>query len=485
MRNYSPRLRTALGWVGVAAIAAAAMLFSSSTPFPGYAALLPTIGSALVIAAGVGNPRLRFGASRALSVAPMRFIGDRSYTFYLWHWPFLIIALQYAGHELSLLTNLILLAAAFATSVFTYALFENPIRRARWDARTTVALWPASAAAVMFIAGFLSQSIDDRALAMTSHEPAGTAVILQTPAPASRVAPRAAATSAASESSDVRQSLPAVVAAVQAARRATPIPGDLSPPVTELLNPNYAYSLNRLPDHPGGCAAGDGQTTSAICRLGIASSRKSIVVLGDSHAEMWVPVILSVASDDGFAVVPLVKSGCTPDKWRDRTYSTPGCRDWYGWAIQQAKALRPNVMLIAGASSGALGDQAAAIVRAYTSSATAMKPFSKNVVILADAAGVDRQPVDCLLARHATMRTCTTTWPEEHFYASHDIAVRATRDRVGFIDTKGWFCFENECPTVVGHTVVYRDTGHITKEYALTLASAFRQAFERASGSSS
>src|SRR5207247_194613 len=51
--------RAALGWLGVAAIGCAAVLYSETTPFPGYAALLPTIGTAAVIAAGTGERKPR------------------------------------------------------------------------------------------------------------------------------------------------------------------------------------------------------------------------------------------------------------------------------------------------------------------------------------------------------------------------------------------------------------------------------------------
>jgi peptidoglycan/LPS O-acetylase OafA/YrhL len=91
----APRLRGAAAWLGLACICTAAVAFSSSTPFPGYAALLPTVGAALVIAASNGS------ASRLLSRAPLRYVGDRSYAFYLWHWPVLVIAAEYVGHDLS------------------------------------------------------------------------------------------------------------------------------------------------------------------------------------------------------------------------------------------------------------------------------------------------------------------------------------------------------------------------------------------------
>jgi len=121
----APRLRGAAAWLGLACICIAAVAFSSSTPFPGYAALLPTIGAALVIAAAPGS------GSRLLSLAPFRYVGDRSYAFYLWHWPVLVIAAEYVGHDLSTAVRLGLLAGAFGLSILSYAFFENPIRQMR------------------------------------------------------------------------------------------------------------------------------------------------------------------------------------------------------------------------------------------------------------------------------------------------------------------------------------------------------------------
>ena len=102
--------KVAAGWTGFLAIAASAVTFSSGTPFPGYAALLPTIGAALVICAGMTDTHDRAAVATLLDRAPMRFVGDRSYAFYLWHWPVLIIAEQYVGHELPLAVNLPLAA---------------------------------------------------------------------------------------------------------------------------------------------------------------------------------------------------------------------------------------------------------------------------------------------------------------------------------------------------------------------------------------
>jgi peptidoglycan/LPS O-acetylase OafA/YrhL len=142
LKDVPAAVKSGVGWLGLLAIGVAAVVFSATTPFPGSAALLPTLGAALVIAAGMGRQQ-RLGVGRLLAVAPMRYIGDRSYAFYLWHWPPLVIALVYEGHELEVGVKLLLLLGAFLLSVVTYRLFENPIRRARWSVPASALLIPA------------------------------------------------------------------------------------------------------------------------------------------------------------------------------------------------------------------------------------------------------------------------------------------------------------------------------------------------------
>jgi hypothetical protein len=140
-------------------------------------------------------------------------------------------------------------------------------------------------------------------------------------------------------------SLPGVVAAVKAARRGAKLPTPLSPPVSQLVKEAYQF--------PSGCVpTAENQTTSDICRLGDTSATNTIVLFGDSHAQMWMPTLLAMAQADSWVVIPIVKSGCVVSTWTGKGYpGTPGatvsaCHAWYRWAVQQAKALQPDVTLI-------------------------------------------------------------------------------------------------------------------------------------------
>lgn len=81
-------VRNAAALLGIAMIGYAALRYSAQTPFPGLAALVPCIGSALIIGAGTSGSTL---VGRALSWRPVVFIGLISYSLYLWHWPVIIL----------------------------------------------------------------------------------------------------------------------------------------------------------------------------------------------------------------------------------------------------------------------------------------------------------------------------------------------------------------------------------------------------------
>jgi hypothetical protein len=71
----------------------------------------------------------------------------------------------------------------------------------------------------------------------------------------------------------------------------------------------------------------------------IAAVELNLVVIGDSHAQMWMPPVLRTASRDGWAVVPFVKPRCIPRSWS----SKGECGKWYRWATGRASALHPDV----------------------------------------------------------------------------------------------------------------------------------------------
>ena len=455
----APRLRrlpgawqSVLGTAGLVCVGLAAVTFSSHTAFPGYAALLPTLGAALVIAGGIPETVPKFSAHRLLSLAPFRYVGDRSYAFYLWHWPVLILAAEYAGRGLSVWRNLLLVCGAFVLSIASYAMFENPIRHMRFRRPAYgLLLWPAALAAVLVFALPIMSSIDAHAAALARS------------AAAYKVPPL--------RSTGLGRPLPAVVAAARAAERGDPIPSPLVPAVSQLESDIYHL--------PNGCVpTDDAVTSSAICRLGDTSSARTLVVMGDSHAHMWVPAVLRMAKRDHWLVIPIIKPGCTAKEWL-----VPGpknCDAWFQWAIGQVQALRPTATLVIAKWSRASPSDATHGVGAAV---TAFSQSSTHVVVLGDPIGTRKDAVECLLSSGATMRTCSPPPRKTTTRTNRAVARVARHLGAGFMDNTGWFCASPGpgkaaiCPLVINHTIVRRDNNHVSETYALELSRAFRALF--------
>jgi peptidoglycan/LPS O-acetylase OafA/YrhL len=454
------KLGPCLGWAGLAAVAVAATTYSDTTLFPGYAALLPVAGAAALIATGGADTSRRPRAETLLASRPLTYVGDRSYALYLWHWPFLIIATERAGHDLSTARKLLLEGLAMLASIVSYRGFENPLRRLRWPVPGGILMWPASVTAVVGVAVLALASLNGKA---------ASAVTGPKPAP---LADRPAVTSAAGAAP-----LPAVVAAVKAAVRGAPLPKPLTPAVSDLLKDAYSF--------PRGCAPNEKETKSKVCKLGSASGAKTLVVMGDSFAQQWMPAILAMARRDGWVVVPLVNgSGCSASTWRGYA-PRPWCAVWYQWAVAQAKALHPEATLVSGEWASDSPPAAATGAESLIASA---KKFSRSLVVLGVPPLQSRQPVDCLLRHGATMKSCTTIIPGSRASANDTaIAAYAKRNHVPFISPLGWFCARATttsraywCPLVINRTITRLNLGHVTAPYATELAAPFRGAFRRA-----
>lgn len=120
------RARTAAGVIGFGLIAWSLLFLTPQDPFPGMNALPACLGAALIIHAGTTGTSL---VHRALSLPPVVIVGLVSYSLYLWHWPLIVFAKQYAIEPLTGWDRTWLLLAALALAYGTWALVETPFRK--------------------------------------------------------------------------------------------------------------------------------------------------------------------------------------------------------------------------------------------------------------------------------------------------------------------------------------------------------------------
>src|SRR6185436_1960054 len=266
-----------LGWVGLAAVAGTAFTLTTATPFPGSVALIPALGTAAVIASGPAAGPL--GPVRVLGLLPMRWIGGLSYSLYLWHWPLIVLAAARLGEPLTLSEGLAVVLATFLPAYLSYRFVEEPVRRARpLVARPKLALRMGLACTLIGVFSGLGL------LATTRTAPSiPTASVPLLPA------------------------------------------GD---PARQAETPKFGAEV--LGERPLGHPLGAAVTTVRACAHGDPGSKSRILVLGDSHAQQWMPALKAIAGAENLRVVSHAKVSCPFVQGQVSRGSQPytSCTEW-------------------------------------------------------------------------------------------------------------------------------------------------------------
>lgn len=122
-----------LSIIGLGLIIGSALILTEHSSFPGYNALYPTIGAALLIYSQKGF------INKLLATRPMVFTGNISYSLYLWHWPIFAL-MRYMSIDLTFPIQLLCITITYILSIFSYYYIEQPFRKSRINSFTPVAI---------------------------------------------------------------------------------------------------------------------------------------------------------------------------------------------------------------------------------------------------------------------------------------------------------------------------------------------------------
>lgn len=134
--------------VALAIVGGCLILISSDYTYPGLIAVVPTLGAtALILSLSFSRENL---LNKALSNAFFQWIGDRSYSIYLWHWPFIAIAAEVYPED-----RIIVWLAGMVSvlpAALAFELLEQPVRNARPHGNLKLIALGAIGAAVVAVA---------------------------------------------------------------------------------------------------------------------------------------------------------------------------------------------------------------------------------------------------------------------------------------------------------------------------------------------
>ncbi|MEE3749845.1 acyltransferase family protein [Mycobacterium intracellulare] len=465
-----PTLPAAIvGWAGLALILVACNQLDATTPFPGTAALLPVLGTALVIGAGCAGPSR--GCGRILALRPMRAIGRLSYSWYLWHWPVLLLATPLLGRPLGPIDGLAAVLVSFLLAVLTLRLIENPFRYSgslRRSAARSLALGGIATAVAVIVGVALLVVLPDP----VGRGPAAPALRLTAgpPPTGQNIEPYDAA---------VQQVFAQVQAAVAASVDLKAVPSNLDPSLVGATHENAPRGLED-------CLRNLLNVDQPECATGDTASKTTVALVGDSNAYSWSPAFQDVAAHRHWRLEVLTKGACPmldlPIKvFGQRDYTE--CEQWRGHIIARLQSEHPRLVVLGMLRHGGTG--APPYGPAWTESLTRLvqqlRGTGANVLVIGPTPDLHTMVPDCLSVHLNDATACssaTSTAVNKSGIGAENTATKAPGGQ--YADVTELFCTADRCPPIVGNTLVYEDEFHLTPEYARLLAPAIGALADRA-----
>jgi len=428
-----------VAWVGLAAIVVSGAALTADLPYPGLAALLPTVGAVALLYGGAAPG----GPVRLLTTAPLRLLGKISYSLYLWHWPLLVLPIMFLERPLTGAEVVVSIAAAIGVSWLSWRFVEQPLRYGDRSRRATS--WSAIRVGV---AGILTVTLFTQGLAAA---------------------------------------LPSSAVAVQPTPTPTGSPTASDAPIT--LPANLAPSLASARDDEerlrgDGCLAFERVAAPPNCVYGVKGATITIALVGDSHASHWFPAIEAIALERGWRLLTFVKVSCSFTTLAQRNLALKRdyreCTAFNEATVARITEVKPALTIVVNrrtfrpiadgitpASAGAAFGEMVARLPGATA-------------ILVDTPDPGRDVPACLSKHPSDIRACLFT-QDDADNREIGVAERVAADVSGaqLIDLTSSVCATWPCSPISGSLLIYRDEDHMTKTFSRSLAAPLSVEIEK------
>lgn len=397
-----------LAAAGLLAVLVAMLLFTEQTAFPGYAAILPTVGAGSMIAAGCRGPAGPVHA--ALATGPMQLIGRYSFSLYLWHWPYLVIKVEhfkwlYASWTIR---SVSMFVASLVAAVLTYHLVENPVRRApmlRDRVGRTLAL-----GAVLIALGIVASFAFER-IAMTNL----------------------------STSRSVASSNGSLAPSVQPTDF---VPSNLVPPLSETLDREYVHC-------------------GSPCVVGLKNARHRIVLFGNSHAGHWGTAFEAAAAQLDARVEIHAPGACASFLIPVELLAAgdrAGCDAQRRRIFARFKESPPELVVLSNMTLDVFPTHPQEWERGVREAIREI-PKTTKVIVFSETPRAKNSIPLCLSHSLDHAERCDQRWPIE---LNERLQAITVEEGATFIDLRPLFCVGERCPAITQDTLIYADTDHIT-----------------------
>ena len=418
--------------------------YNTQISFPGTAALLPVVATALALWASANSGLL----GKVFSFRPVQWIGDHSFSIYLWHWPLIILApyvLQV--DQLTDQAKLVILALTLILSALTLKFIERPAiamgKRPRVKSRM---IFVSVLVASLSISGLSWYAMD------LSRKPITQSVDVANELAKTFPKCFGAQAMVLDEDKCLNKDLVGLYPSIEAASS------------DHGIDKNLCDSVGRTDWKP------------KECQIGKADGNIRIALVGDSHIGQYRGAFTRMAEINSWSVNVYAKGGCpftTTQRVNDEQL-TEACRKWIVEVRKELVQRNYDLVVTSQASgvewttrSGQTQQEAAesGLVEAWSDLVRNGIP----VLAIKDNPRPVAKVLRCLELK--AVSECSNVREKAFLYDPQVAAVeKMTRPRVVLVDLDNYFCGIEVCKPVIGHAIVYRDANHLTNTFALTLS---------------
>ncbi|WP_298862313.1 acyltransferase family protein [uncultured Microbacterium sp.] len=435
----------AVTWACWAILIASTFVLNSGSGVPGAAAVIPVAATMALI--GIGEPTTRVSPNVITRWRPIQFMGDVSYSAYLWHYP-LIIGASYAGIHLTAALKVVLVAITVVVSYLSKRFVEDPVRAgALPKAHPRIVLGTIAAAMAVIVASSL----------------VGVTGIQERTASASAALMRLS-------------SEPSACFGAQASPLTQPCPGSHT-----LENPDYALvdsafrAATFIPDAV--CSNLPGKTPPiSTCVFGASAkdATHQIAVVGDSHAMMWLPAIRQIP---GARTTTFVRPGCPPTAdigvLGHEQPDIQGCAEWR-LAMIATVAADPDIDTVVVAARESLYLTASGTHASPDGYAQVWRKWAaagKRVIVLADVPEFQASLDRCLTIDESSP-SCTQARPIAADSTLGRSVAMADDPAITLVDENSLVCGDR-CHLIVGGIPAYADSNHLSGYFTRSIGDGF------------
>lgn len=443
MLAFAPEVRSGKGLAmvvtGLVLVAFSGLWLTGSMPYPGYLALIPTVGAAMALHGGAAGSRAML--TRWLSAKPVEFIGDISYSLYLWHWPLIVFYQAKTGSEPGLMAGLALIAASILLAALSKRYVEDPFRRPGAVRGSWKPVLTGVGASVGVVAVALTIGVG------TLNGRASDGVLESSRYPGAMVMTQ---------------------------------PGQLVDPVAEDFLPRLAHVEQDVAmAYSQDCIQGIGGTDVKRCVYGNPDAKVRIALVGDSHAVHWLPAFQQLAQTSDVYVEGITKTSCItsglPVYHQRLTRPYSQCNEWTRNVVDYLRGAGFDMVVlsqspkhrIAGKEKQSPQSQAGDIARGMAKIWAALEGNTQILVIRPTPWQLTLVR-DCVANNVAPYEACVGE--ESRVLTNNALSVLAKTAGYPLLDFTDMFCRDGRCPPIIGNIFVYRDAHHITASYIRTLA---------------